>query len=58
MQLLEQQMEKLNDYKQATRVATEEADKMAEEQFATLREQLSTIKHYKADGFCCLSKGE
>lgn len=58
MQLLEQYMAKNNDYQAALRLATDEANQSAEDQFAQLRSQLSQIKHYKADGYCCLSKGE
>jgi hypothetical protein len=58
MALLEQYMQKLNDYTEASRLANLEAEKMAEEQFGKLREQLSQIEHYKADGYCCISKGE
>ena len=58
MKLLEEFMEKTNDYKQAKKLAEEKANEAAETQFAELRNQLSQIEHYKADGFCCLSKGE
>lgn len=51
-------MGKLNDYKEASRLANLEAEKMAEEQFGKLRDQLSQIEHYKADGYCCISKGK
>ena len=57
MELLEQYMKQMNDYKEASKLATIEADKAADEQFDKLREQLSQIQHYKADGFCCISKG-
>jgi predicted GTPase len=57
MELLEQYMKQTNDYKEASRLATIEADKAADEQFDKLREQLSQIQHYKADGYCCISKG-
>ena len=49
---------KPNDYKEASRLATLEADKLADEQFGKLRDQLSQIEHYKADGYCSISKGE
>lgn len=58
MQYLEELMEKTDDYKEAKRLAEEKANAVAEEQFAELRNQLSQIEHYKADGFCCLSKSE
>lgn len=51
-------MEKTDDYKEAKRLAEEKANNVAEEQFAELRNQLSQIEHYKADGYCCLSKSE
>lgn len=56
MQLLEELMEKMDDYKEAKRLAEVKANEMADAQFAELRNQLSQIEHYKADGFCCLSK--
>jgi hypothetical protein len=58
MALLEEYMQKLNDYTEASRLANEQADKLADEQFGKLRDQLSQIEHYKADGYCCISKGE
>lgn len=58
MKLLEQYMEQTNDYKESKRLANQEADKMATEQFSALRDQLSQIKDYKADGYVCLSKGK
>lgn len=58
MQLLEEYMAKTNDYQESNRLANLEADKLAEEQFLALREQLSQIKSYKADGYVCLSKSE
>lgn len=58
MQLLEEYMEKLNDYQEASRLANVEADEAAQEQFMALREQLSQIKGYKADGYVCLSKSK
>ncbi|KPM38996.1 hypothetical protein AK830_g7572 [Neonectria ditissima] len=58
MQLLETLMEKTDDYKEAKRIAEEQANKMADDQFAQLRTQLSQIEHYKADGFCCISKND
>lgn len=57
MQLLEEIMEETGNYKEAKRQAEEKASTIAEAQFAELRNQLSQIEHYKADGFCCLSKG-
>lgn len=57
MQLLEEYMQKSNDYKQASRLAAAEASRLADEQFMSLRDQLSQIEHYKADGYCCISKG-
>ncbi|KAL6250476.1 hypothetical protein RBB50_002778 [Rhinocladiella similis] len=58
IKLLESYMEKTNDYQESKRLAEEEADKLAEEQFLSLRDELSRIKHYKADGYCCLSKDD
>ncbi|CAM1501428.1 Fc.00g105900.m01.CDS01 [Cosmosporella sp. VM-42] len=58
MQLLEELMEKTDDYKQANMIAEEQANKVASDQFAQLRNQLSQIEHYKADGFCCISKND
>lgn len=58
MQLLEEYMQKLDDYQEANRLATIEADKVAQEQFLALRDQLSQIKSYKADGYVCLSKSK
>ncbi|KAF5022643.1 hypothetical protein F66182_5319 [Fusarium sp. NRRL 66182] len=58
MQYLEELMEKTDDYKEAKRLAEEKANAVAESQFAELRNQLSQIDHYKADGFCCLSKND
>ncbi|KAF4345022.1 hypothetical protein FBEOM_896 [Fusarium beomiforme] len=58
MQYLEELMEKTDDYREAKRLAEEKANAAAEEQFAELRNQLSQIEHYKADGFCCLSKND
>ena len=57
MQLFEQYMAKSTDYQEALRLANLEADKAAEEQFLALKDQLSQIKSYKADGYICLSKG-
>lgn len=57
MKLLEELMEKTNDYKEAKKLADEQANMMAQAQFDELRNQLSQIEHYKADGYCCLSKG-
>jgi GTP-binding protein EngB required for normal cell division len=58
MQLLEEYMSKTDDYQTALRLANEQANQSAEDQFAQLRDQLSQIKHYKADGYCCLSKSK
>lgn len=58
MELLEEYMKQTNDYKEASKLAAIEADKAADDQFDKLREQLSQIQHYKADGYCCISKGE
>ncbi|KAF0642997.1 hypothetical protein FPSE5266_10430 [Fusarium pseudograminearum] len=55
---LDDLMEKMDDYKQAKKIAEAKANEKAEEQFAELRNQLSQIDHYKADGFCCLSKND
>lgn len=55
---LDQLMEKMDDYKEARKLAEAMANAKAEEQFAELRNQLSQIEHYKADGFCCLSKSK
>ncbi len=55
--LLEKFMEKTGNYPESQRLANQEADGLAEEQFMKLRDELSQIKHYKADGFCCLSRG-
>ncbi|KAJ8121802.1 hypothetical protein ONZ43_g1836 [Nemania bipapillata] len=58
MELLETYMEKIGDYKEASRLATEEANEHAEKQFLLLRDQLSSLEHYKADGYCCLSRDD
>ncbi len=58
MELLEKYMQKIGDYPEANRLANLEADQMAEQQFQELRNQLSQIQHYKADGFSCISKGK
>jgi GTPase SAR1 family protein len=58
MELLEQYMKQTNDYKEASKLATAEANKLADEQFGKLKDQLSEIEHYKADGYCCISKGK
>lgn len=58
MKLLEELMEKTNDYKEAKKLADEQANMMAQAQFDELRNQLSQIEHYKADGYCCLSKDD
>lgn len=57
IQLLEKYMESTGNFPESQRLASVEADRMAEEQFMALRVELSQIKHYKADGYCCLSKG-
>ncbi|KAF2967283.1 hypothetical protein GQX73_g6346 [Xylaria multiplex] len=58
MELLEMYMEKTGDYKEASRLATEEANEHAEKQFLQLRDQLSNLEHYKADGYSCISKDD
>lgn len=58
MQLLEEYMEKSDDYKESNRMANIEADRLANEQFVALRDQLAEIKSYKADGFVLISKSE
>lgn len=58
MELLEKHMEATGDYRKSKILANEEADRAAEDQFDELRKQLSQIPHYKADGYCCVSKGE
>ncbi|TGJ76591.1 hypothetical protein E0Z10_g10867 [Xylaria hypoxylon] len=58
MELLETYMEKTGDYKEASRLATEEANEHAEKQFLQLRDQLSNLQHYKADGYSCISKDD
>ncbi|KAI1418825.1 hypothetical protein F5Y12DRAFT_721615 [Xylaria sp. FL1777] len=58
MELLESYMEKIGDYKEASRLATEEANEHAETQFLQLRDQLSVLEHYKADGYSCISKDD
>lgn len=50
-------MEETNDYKKAKELAKTEASEAADEQFSNLRTQLSQIEHYRADGYCCISKG-
>ena len=57
IQLLEKYMQKTGNYPESQQLANQDANSMAEEQFAALRDELSRIKHYKADGYCCLSKG-
>lgn len=57
IQLLEKYMEKTGNYPESQRLANQEADRLADEQFMALRDELSQIKHYKADGYCCLSRG-
>ncbi|KAI5460809.1 hypothetical protein BGZ63DRAFT_425287 [Mariannaea sp. PMI_226] len=58
MQILEELMQTTHDFKEAKRLSEEHANKMANDQFALLRNQLSLIEHYKADGYCCLSKDD
>ncbi|KAI0191051.1 hypothetical protein F4808DRAFT_397969 [Astrocystis sublimbata] len=58
MELLEGHMERTGDYKEANRLATEEANEHAEQQFLVLRDQLSNLDHYKADGCSCISKDD
>lgn len=55
--LLEEYMERMNDYQKSYRLASVEANRLAEEQFASLRGQLAQIKSYKVDGYVCISKG-
>ncbi|KAI1742854.1 hypothetical protein F4680DRAFT_445887 [Xylaria scruposa] len=57
-ELLEMYMKKSGDYEEAKRLATEEANKHAEKQFLQLRDQLSKLEHYKADGFSCISRDD
>jgi GTPase SAR1 family protein len=57
MQLLEEYMQNDDDYKQASKRAAVEANRAADLQFLELKNQLSQIEHYKADGYCCISKG-
>lgn len=56
MALLEAYMQKTNDYQQSSLLANTEANRLADEQFATLRGQLAHIKSYKADGYVCISQ--
>lgn len=58
MHLLEQYMQKTNDYQESNRLANIDADRLANEQFGALREQLAQIKTYKADGYVLISKSE
>ncbi|KAI0449713.1 hypothetical protein F5B21DRAFT_493341 [Xylaria acuta] len=58
MELLETFMEKTGDYKEASRLANEQANEYAETQFLQLRDQLSNLEHYKADGYSCVSKDD
>ncbi|KAI1333041.1 hypothetical protein F5Y16DRAFT_354655 [Xylariaceae sp. FL0255] len=58
MELLEQYMQKTDNYKEASLWANMEANESADKQFVQLRDQLSTLDHYKADGFCCISKDD
>ncbi|KAI0147663.1 hypothetical protein GGR57DRAFT_493783 [Xylariaceae sp. FL1272] len=58
MELLEQYMEKTGNFKEASRLAQQEASDAAEAQFQELRNQLSNLEHYKADGYCCISKDD
>lgn len=58
MQLLEEYMEKSDDYQESNKLATAEADRLANEQFVALRDQLAEIESYKADGFVLISKSE
>ena len=57
IELLEKYMEQTGNYPESQQLANREAGRLAEEQFMSLRDELSKIKHYKADGYCCLSKG-
>ncbi|KAI0436344.1 hypothetical protein F4803DRAFT_234518 [Xylaria telfairii] len=58
MQLLEKYMERIGDYKEASRLANLEANEAAETQFLELQNQLSRINDYKVDGHCCISKDD
>ncbi|KAI1266036.1 hypothetical protein F5Y18DRAFT_35462 [Xylariaceae sp. FL1019] len=58
MELLEQYMEKTGNFKEASRLAQQEASDAADAQFLELRNQLSNLEHYKADGYCCISKDD
>ena len=58
IQLLEKYMEQTGNYPESQRLANEEAGRLADEQFMVLQKEFSLIKHYKADGYCCLSKGK
>lgn len=57
-QYLEELMEKMDDYQEAKKIAEQKANEQAMIQFDDLRNQLSQIEHYKADGYCCLSKSK
>lgn len=57
-ELLHDYMLKTNDYYESNQLANLEADKMAHETFGALRDQLSQIKSYKADGYVLISKSE
>lgn len=56
--LLENYMQKTNDYHESKSLAHAEASKLADEQFANLRGELGQIKWYKADGYVCLSRSQ
>jgi hypothetical protein len=56
--LLEASMRKLNNYYEAKALAHDEANRLADEQFAKLRGELAQIKSYKADGYVCLSQND
>ncbi|RMZ79504.1 hypothetical protein DV737_g3360, partial [Chaetothyriales sp. CBS 132003] len=58
LELLEKYMESAGNFQEASKLAAETADKLAEEQFESLREQLSKIPHYKADGYSCISRDD
>lgn len=58
MALLEEYMQKTNNYQESNCLANMQANKLAEEQFATLRGQLARIKAYKVDGYACMSKSK
>lgn len=56
VELLEEYMQRTNDYQESNRLANAEANKLAEEQFATLRGRFAQIELYRVDGYVCISK--